>query len=172
MRGIRVNTDMNEVLTASNAAAILKMPVSSIYRYAESGRLKAYKKGFGRGIYFLRNDIEEFKASLERLELIVPKAEPEIETEPKTGKELGLKTFQGKPLTAKEVAKFMGVSARWVQAHMADRSFPIKWYPIGFRDRVIDSADLDKFLSRRMIPAGKAELPLKAVKKIKARRLP
>jgi excisionase family DNA binding protein len=172
MRGIRVeSTGTNEPLTASNAAAILKMPVSSIYRYAESGRLKAYKKGFGRGIYFLRNDVEEFKAGIERLELVVPKAEPD-KPEPKTGKELGLKTFQGKPLTTKEVARFLCVSERWVQSRIKDRTFPINCFPVRVRGSLVDSADLDKYLSMTKMSAGKAPLPLKAVKKIKARGLP
>jgi len=84
-----------------------------------------------------------------------------------TGKDIGLKAVRGRLLTVKEVAAFLRVSTRWVQAHMADATFPIKWYPIGYKDRAIDSCDLDEYLSKIFISAGMAPLPLKAERKLK-----
>jgi len=83
-----------------------------------------------------------------------------------TGRDIGLKTVRGKLLTTKEVAGFLRVSERWVQAHMRSGTFPIRWFMIGLRDRVVDSADLDEWLSKTYFSAGTAPLPLKAVKKI------
>ena len=83
-----------------------------------------------------------------------------------TGKNLGLKTVRGKLLTAKEIAYFLRVSERWVQRHMNDGTLPVRWYPIGERDRVVDSADLDDWLLKIAVEAGTAQLPLKAVRKI------
>jgi predicted DNA-binding transcriptional regulator AlpA len=87
-----------------------------------------------------------------------------------TGKDLGLKTVQGKLLTTKEIAKFLRVSERWVQMHMSNGTFPVRWYLIGERNHVTDSADLDDWLSKIMIEAGTAPLPLKAIQKIIKRR--
>jgi predicted DNA-binding transcriptional regulator AlpA len=84
-----------------------------------------------------------------------------------TGKDLGLKAVRGKLLTVKEIAKFLRVSDRWVRSHMIDGTFPVRWYPIGERDHVVDSADLDDWLSKVVIEAGTAPLPLKALRKIK-----
>ena len=84
-----------------------------------------------------------------------------------TGKDIGLKTVRGRLLTVKEVASFLRVSDRWVQSHMSNGTFPVKWFPIGERDRVVDSTDLDEWLSKIWINAGMAPLPLKAEKKLK-----
>jgi len=84
-----------------------------------------------------------------------------------TGKALGLKTVRGKLLTTKEVAGFLRVSERWVQHHMQNGTFPIRWFLIGERDRVVDSEDLNTWLSKIYISAGTAPLPLKAERKIK-----
>ena len=83
-----------------------------------------------------------------------------------TGKDIGLKTVRGRLLTTKEIAKFLRTSERWVQSHMNDGTFPIRWYLIGERNRVADSADLDEWLHKTMIEAGTALLPLKAIRKI------
>jgi len=85
-----------------------------------------------------------------------------------TGKSLGLTSVKGRLLTTKEVAGFLRVSERWVQDHMADGTFPIRWFPIGLRDRVVDSEDLDTWLSKIRVEAGTAPLPLKAVRKIQS----
>jgi len=85
-----------------------------------------------------------------------------------TGKAIGLKTVRGRLLKTSEVAGFLRVSERWIQQHMSDGTFPIRWFAIGLRDHVVDSADLDDWLSKTRIEAGTAPLPLKAVKKIQS----
>jgi len=85
-----------------------------------------------------------------------------------TGKTLGLTAVRGRFLTTKEVAGFLRVSERWVEMHMNTGTFPVRWFPIGLRDRVVDSADLDTWLSKIRVEAGTAPLPLKAVKKIQS----
>jgi len=87
-----------------------------------------------------------------------------------TGKVIGLKSVCGKLLTTKEVAEFLRVSERWVQSHMANGTFPIRWFPLGERNRLVDSADLDNFLSKINILAGTAVLPLKSEKKLRRRQ--
>jgi predicted DNA-binding transcriptional regulator AlpA len=84
-----------------------------------------------------------------------------------TGKSIGLKTVKGQLLTTKEIAEFLRVSERWVQAHMKQGTFPIRWFPVGVRDRVVDSADLEEWLSKIWINAGTAQLPLKAERKLR-----
>jgi len=87
-----------------------------------------------------------------------------------TGKDLGLKAVRGRLLTTKEVAKFLRVSERWVHKHMADGTFPIRWFLIGERDRVVDSYDLNDWLSKIWIGAGTAPLPLKAERKLRNKK--
>jgi predicted DNA-binding transcriptional regulator AlpA len=84
-----------------------------------------------------------------------------------TGKDIGLKTVRGRLLRTIEVAAFLRVSERWVQVHMQNGTFPIRWFPVGERDRVVDSADLEDWLSKIWIRAGTAPLPLKAERKLK-----
>lgn len=86
-------------------------------------------------------------------------------TDRPTGEDLGLTTVRGRLLTTSDVASFLCVSERWVQAHMKDGTFPFAWYLIGERDHVVDSADLDDWLKKTRIQAGAAPLPVKAVKK-------
>jgi hypothetical protein len=86
--------------------------------------------------------------------------------EVKTGSELGLTAVRGRLLTPKEVADFLRVSERWVQHHMQNGSFPFRWFFVGERDRVVDSVDLDIWLSKTRIEAGTAPLPLKAERKL------
>jgi len=83
-----------------------------------------------------------------------------------TGKDIGLKSVRGKLLTTKEIARFLRVSERWVQCRMASGTFPVQWRFINERDRVVDSADLDDWLSKILISAGTAPLPLKAERKM------
>jgi len=83
------------------------------------------------------------------------------------GKALGLTVVKGKLLTTKEVAAFLRTSDRWVQQKMADGTFPVRWFPIGLRDRVVDSVDLDDWLSKIWVKAGTAQLPLKVERKLK-----
>jgi hypothetical protein len=80
-----------------------------------------------------------------------------------TGKDLGLAVVRGCLLTTKEIAGFMRESERWVQSHMKNGTFPIRWYLIGERDHVVDSADLDDWFRKTRIDAGTAPLPEKAV---------
>jgi predicted DNA-binding transcriptional regulator AlpA len=84
-----------------------------------------------------------------------------------TGKAIGLKTVRGRLLKTFEVAGLLRVSERWVQHHMQNGTFPIQWFPVGMRDRVVDSADLDEWLSKMKISAGTAPLPLKAERKLR-----
>jgi len=84
-----------------------------------------------------------------------------------TGKDLGLTTVRGKLLVVKEIAVFLRVSERWVQQHMADGTFPFQWYPIGDRDRAVDSADLDEWLKKISVDAGSVPVPLKTTRKTK-----
>lgn len=83
-----------------------------------------------------------------------------------TGKNLGLTAIKGKLLNVNEIAVFLRVSKRWVQKGMRNGTFPIDWLPIGERDHVVDSADLDKYLQSIKVKAGSTMLPPKAVKAI------
>jgi predicted DNA-binding transcriptional regulator AlpA len=76
-----------------------------------------------------------------------------------TGKVLKFKAFRGRLLNTKEVAAILRVSRRWVQDHMREKTFPVQWFPVGLRDQVVDSADLDEWLSKIKIRAGNAQLP-------------
>jgi predicted DNA-binding transcriptional regulator AlpA len=87
-------------------------------------------------------------------------------TERPTGKELGLTAVRGRLLTTSDVASFLRVSERWVQAHMKDGTFPVAWYLISERDHVVDSVDLDEWLKKTRIQAGMAPLPVRAMKKL------
>lgn len=84
-----------------------------------------------------------------------------------TGKDIGITAVKGRLLKVNEVAKFMRVSPRYVRQHMADRTFPVRWYPVGERGRVVDSADLDSYLLKIKNEEGTASLPLKAKRKLK-----
>jgi predicted DNA-binding transcriptional regulator AlpA len=83
-----------------------------------------------------------------------------------SGKIPGMKAVRGKLLTVKEVSSFLRVSERWIQAHMVDGSFPLRWYPIGERDRLVDSADLDDWLLKIRVPAGTRPVPKKSEKEV------
>ena len=84
-----------------------------------------------------------------------------------TGKDFGLSTVKGTLLITKEIAEFLRTSERWVQKHMSDGTFPVRWYPIGERDRAVDSADLDDWLKKIAVEAGTSTLPKRSAKKIK-----
>ena len=83
-----------------------------------------------------------------------------------TGNQLGLTAIRGRLLDSGEVAALLGVSDRWVQMHMKNGTFPIRWYPIGIRARMVDSADLDDWLYKIRIHAAELQY-LRAAKKIK-----
>ena len=87
-----------------------------------------------------------------------------------TGKELGMTNLKGRMLTAKEVADLLRVSTRWVEQHMNSKTFPLEWYPINAKKRVVDSAVLDKWLAQIKVPAGEAPMPEKAIRKINRER--
>jgi hypothetical protein len=82
------------------------------------------------------------------------------------GKELGIKTVKGKLLTVAEVANFLRVSTRWIETHMSSGTFPLNWYPVGTRARLVDSADLDDMLRKIRVSAGTLPLPPKSEKEI------
>jgi len=157
MKGITVPSQR---LTPKEAAEILSIKPVTIYNYIRLGKIRAYRKNNGQ-IYFNRDDIDEYKSRYEKpIVPIVPK------NEPINGKDIGLKTIKGYLMTVKEVADFLGVDPRWIEKHMANGTFPIKYLPLSERHRRIDSADLDKLVSKIMIEAGEAPLPLKTAKRI------
>ena len=151
-------------ITSKTAAEILGVSPITIYGYVRQGKLKAYKDCNGK-LYFTRYDIEEFKNRAEELVEVVPADVPD--NAPITGKAFNLKSFRGYSMTIKDVAALLGFSERWCEKHMNNGTFPIRWYSIGERIRVIDSADLDEYLAKTVISAGTAPLPLKAVSKLK-----
>ena len=82
------------------------------------------------------------------------------------GKELGLTVEKERLLTVKEVSGFLRVSERWIHKQMEKRTFPIRWYPIGGRNKGVSQSELDDWLRKIVVEAGTAPLP-KAVKKVK-----
>jgi predicted DNA-binding transcriptional regulator AlpA len=62
--------------------------------------------------------------------------------------------IRGKLLTTKEVASILRTSERWVQSHMKDGTFPVKWYLIGPRNHLCDSEDLNDWLLKIQIQPG------------------
>jgi predicted DNA-binding transcriptional regulator AlpA len=83
-----------------------------------------------------------------------------------TGKDLGLTAVRGRLLTIKEIAGLTRAIERWVQSHMNDGTFPVRWYLISGHNRVVDSVDLDEWLRETIVAAGTAPLPPRAVKKL------
>jgi len=73
----------------------------------------------------------------------------------KTGEDLGLTVVRGHLVVVKEIAAFFRISVRCVNKHMADGSFPFRWFPIGKRDRAVDSADLEDWLKSIAVAGGK-----------------
>ena len=84
-----------------------------------------------------------------------------------TGKDFGLKNIQGRPLVTSELARVLRVSERWIQNGIKEGTFPIPYYPISPRIHVFDSAKVDAYLGKIMAEAGAAQLPLKAIRKLK-----
>jgi predicted DNA-binding transcriptional regulator AlpA len=82
----------------------------------------------------------------------------------KTGEDLGLTVVRGHLIVVKEIAAFFRVSVRWVNKHMADGTFPFRWFPLGKRDRAIDSADLEDWLRSIAVEAGNAPIPANAIR--------
>jgi len=161
--------DMSETVTSRTATDILGINTERIWVLVRCGKLKAYRRNGAHHLSFKREDVENFKAQQERLELVEPTGlSPRLKTSKDhvTGKDLGLKTIRGKLLTTRETACFLSVSERWVQSHMSDGTFPIRWYPIGERERMVDSADVDDWLKKIAVEAGTAPLPLRAARKI------
>jgi len=83
-----------------------------------------------------------------------------------TGKALGLTSVRGRLLLPKEVATFLRISERTIEDRMKKGTFPIRWYPLGVKNRMVDSEDLNDYLKKVMAEAGKAVLPDTAIKKI------
>jgi len=157
---------MSETVTSSVAAEILGVGTEKIWILVRCGKLKAYRRNGSHFLTFKREDVEGYKARQERLELVEPAGFP-ARKDPVAGKDLGLKTVRGKLLTTKETACFLRVSERWVRSHMGDGTFPVRWYPIGERGHVVDSADLDDWFKKVVVEAGTATLPLRAVREAK-----
>lgn len=88
-----------------------------------------------------------------------------------TGKELGLTAVRGQLLMPGEIAPFLRVSERWVREKMQKGTFPIRWYPVGERDRLVDSADLNDWLVKIRAEKGTAELPNKAKREIQKKEV-
>jgi hypothetical protein len=72
-----------------------------------------------------------------------------------TGESLGLTTVRGKLLLPGEVASFLRKSERSVQDQMQKGTFPIRWYPVGPRNRMFDSEDLNDYMEKIRVEVGK-----------------
>ena len=83
-----------------------------------------------------------------------------------TGKDLGLTVVKGRMLHPKEIASFLGVSERFIRGLIQSGELPIRRYSLSTRHRVVDSNDLDTYLTEIRVEAGKAILPSKALKEI------
>jgi hypothetical protein len=83
-----------------------------------------------------------------------------------TGKQVGLTAVRGRMLLPKEVALFLRVSERLIQSLMQNGMFPIRWYPISPRCRLVDSEDLNDYLERIRAEPGAYVLPPKAIRQI------
>lgn len=154
MKGIVVPSSR---ITPKEAAEILGIKPVTVYSYISQGKLKAYRKSNNK-LYLLREDVEEFKASTETVTAVVPTVSEQV---PISGKDIGMKTIKGYLMTVAEVATFLRVSKRWLEMHLNNGTFPIKWYSIRTRGRVFDSMDVEEWLSKMFVNAGSAPLPLK-----------
>jgi len=85
-----------------------------------------------------------------------------------TGRSLGLTAVKGRPLYAKDIAQFFGMTTRWAQKHFANGTFPVRTREV-FGRYLVDSVDFDNFLNKVSKEAGDLALPKKAMKKIKKR---
>jgi len=83
-----------------------------------------------------------------------------------TGKDLGLTAVRGRMLHPRDMAPFLGISVRTIEAQMHNGTFSIRWYFMGVKDRVVDSEDFNDFLEKKRVEAGTALLPKKAIKTI------
>jgi len=83
-----------------------------------------------------------------------------------TGKDFGLKNLKGRPLVTNEVAQIMRTSESWVRHGMRDGTFPVPYRKISPRIHIVDSVDLDDYLSKILHEPGKAQMPLRAIKKL------
>jgi predicted DNA-binding transcriptional regulator AlpA len=77
------------------------------------------------------------------------------------GADFGMKRFHGRAMKVSELARVIGVSSRWIEMHMNDGTLPFTWYPIGYRTNIVDSAEVDEWLTRIAVPAGTAQVPVK-----------
>jgi len=81
-----------------------------------------------------------------------------------TGKDLGLRAVRGRLLLPSEVAQFLRKSERTVQDQIQRNIFPIRLYPVGPKNRLIDSEDLNDYLEKIRKEAGATKSPAKAVR--------
>jgi hypothetical protein len=83
-----------------------------------------------------------------------------------TGELLGLSEVKGQLLLPKEFAPFLRISERTAQSWMQNGTFPIRWYNLGPKQRLVDSYDLNKYMAKIRAEAGSAMLPPKSIKQI------
>jgi len=83
-----------------------------------------------------------------------------------TGKQLGLTTVRGRLLHPKEIAGFIRRSERTVMDWMQKGKFPIRWYPLGPHNHLVDSEDLNDYLKKVRAEAGTAILPKTVIEEI------
>ena len=65
------------------------------------------------------------------------------------------KPVNGKLLSMKEAAEKSGMSTKWIYARMKEGTLPFPWYMASAGKRLIDSDDIENWLRRIKIPAGK-----------------
>ena len=158
MKGITV---ASQRLAPKDVADILGVSLVTVWKYARHGIIKAYRKNNNK-LYFLQEDIDEYKSRYEKPIVPIAPINPPI-----TGKSFGLKSFRGYAMKVKDVAALLAVSPRWIEIHLNKGTFPIRWFPVGPRGRVFDSADVEEWLSKIFVRAGSASLPLKRRASIK-----
>jgi len=148
---MKTTARVEEMLDTKAAGEIIGKSVYALYEMAMTGRLKSYRKPGKRYLYFKKSDLDEYKTFGESYEQVEPVLACRRK---KTGKEYGLTSVRGQLLSVEEAASFMGMSGRWVRKHMKNNTFPVKWYAIGPRCRVIDSADLDDYFKKTGIESS------------------
>jgi hypothetical protein len=83
-----------------------------------------------------------------------------------TGKSIGLTSVRGRLLSTREVAVFLRRKERTVQDWMQKGTFPIRWYPVGPHNHLVDSEDLNDYLKKIRAESGTVILPETVIKQI------
>ena len=79
-----------------------------------------------------------------------------------TGKALKLTSVRGQLLLPREVASFLRISERTMEEWIQKGKLPIRLYPVGPKNRMIDSEDLNDYLAKIRVEAG-TNVPARAV---------